>query len=130
MKKKNSFNLIRGFSFALLWMISLCAVAQNITVSGTVYDTNGEPLVGVTILVQGTSVGTVTDMDGNFTLTNVDPNATLEASYVGMTTQTVAVDGRTSLNITLEEDAEILEELVVIGYQTIRKADLTGAVSV
>lgn len=60
MKKKNSLNLIRRFSFALLWMISLCAVAQNITVSGTVYDINGEPLLGVTILVQGTSVGTVT----------------------------------------------------------------------
>ena len=130
MKKKNSLNLMKGLLPAFVWLFSLCAFAQNITVSGNVYDVNGEPLVGVTLQIQGTSVGTVTDMDGKFTLTNVNPNTTLEVSYVGMTTQAVSINGRTSINITLLEDTEILEELVVIGYQTIRKADLTGAVSV
>ena len=130
MKKKNSIKRLKGLLPALLWVFSFAVFAQPITVSGTVYDTNGEPLVGVTLQVQGTSVGTVTDLDGTFRLTNVNPNALLEVSYVGMRTRIVSLNGRTSISITLEEDTEMLEELVVIGYQTIRKADLTGSVSV
>ncbi|RNC64133.1 TonB-dependent receptor [Proteiniphilum sp. X52] len=128
--KKQIFNLSNGVLFVLMWTLSLCLYAQGITVRGVVTDTKGEPLIGVTVQVEGTSTGTVTDIDGNFTLQNVPSNATLEVSYVGMTTQVVALNGRTSVSITLEEDAELLEEVVVIGYQTIRKADLTGSVSV
>jgi len=128
--KKQIFNLSKGFLFLLMWTLSLCLYAQELTVRGVVVDTKGEPLVGATVQVEGTYTGTVTDMDGNFILQNVPSNATLEVSYVGMRTQIVPLNGRTSVNITLEEDTEMLEELVVIGYQTIRKADLTGSISV
>jgi len=128
--KKQVFNLSKGVVFILMWTLSLCLYAQGITVRGVVTDTKGEPLVGVTVQVEGTSTGTITDMDGNFTLQNVSSTATLEVSYVGMKTQVISLNGRTTVNITLEEDTELLEEVVVIGYQTIRKADLTGSVSV
>jgi iron complex outermembrane receptor protein len=77
MKKKNSIKLLKGLLPAVLWVFSFAVFAQPITVSGTVYDTSGGTLVGVTLQVQGTSVGTVTDLDGNFRLTNVNPNASL-----------------------------------------------------
>ena len=128
--KKQVFNLSKGVVFILMWTLSLCLYAQGITVRGVVTDTKGEPLIGVTVQVEGTSTGTITDMDGNFTLQNVSSTATLEVSYVGMKTQVISLNGRTTVNITLEEDTELLEEVVVIGYQTIRKADLTGSVSV
>ena len=128
--EKQVVNFSKGILFLLMWTLSLCLYAQEITVRGVVTDSNGEPLIGVTVQVEGTSIGTVTDMDGNFALQKVPSNATLEISYVGMTTQVVALNGRTTVNIVLEEDTEMLEEVVVIGYQTIRKADLTGSVSV
>lgn len=128
--KKQVFNLSKGVVFILMWTLSLCLYAQGITVRGVVADNQGEPLIGVTVQVEGTSTGTITDMDGNFTLQNVSSTATLEVSYVGMKTQVISLNGRTTVNITLEEDTELLEEVVVIGYQTIRKADLTGSVSV
>lgn len=100
------------------------------TVTGTVVDSNGEPVIGATIVVQGdASKGTVTDADGRYRLTNVPENATLDISYVGMKTQSVSLNGRNSLNVTLLEDTELLDELVVVGYGTLKKANLTGAVS-
>ncbi len=90
--KKQIFNLSKGVLSVLLWTLSLCLYAQGITVRGVVTDTQGEPLVGVTVQVEGTSTGTVTDMDGNFVLQNVPSNATLEVSYVGMTTQVVSLN--------------------------------------
>lgn len=89
---------------------------------------HGDPLIGVTVHVQGTTTGTVTDIDGQFSLPNVPPDATLEVSYVGMTTQTIALNGRTSIDVVLQEDTELLEELVVVGYGQMRRSDLTGAV--
>lgn len=103
---------------------------QNVQVSGQIVDAAGEPLVGVSIVEKGNKTnGTVTDLDGNFTL-KVPANATLVASYVGYRAQEVNVNGKTSLNITLEEDAEVLNDVVVIGYGTVKKADLAGSVSV
>jgi TonB-linked SusC/RagA family outer membrane protein len=128
--KKQIFNLLKGFFFVLLWTSSVCLFAQGLTVRGSVTDINGEPLTGVSVRVEGTTTGTVTDLDGNFILENVPSNSNLEVSYVGMTTQVIPLNGRTSLSIILLEDTELLEELVVIGYQSIRKADLTGSVSV
>lgn len=128
--KKHVVNLSKGMFSLMMWALSLCMYAQGITVKGTVVDTRGEPLIGVTIQLENSTVGTVTDYEGHFTLQNVPNDATLEVSYVGMTTKLIPLNGRTVLNITLEEDTEMLEELVVIGYQTIRKADLTGSVSV
>lgn len=113
MKKEKSLKW-RGLITACMWIISIGLFAQNITVSGTVSDTNNEPVIGATVVVQGdASHGTVTDIDGNYSLTNVSPSATLQFSYVGMTTQLVAVDGKSILNIVLESDTELLEEVVV-----------------
>lgn len=103
---------------------------QGKTITGVIVDNLGEPIIGATIIVVGDAGrGTVTDFDGKFTLSDVPENAMLEVSYVGMQTQTVSAAGISSLNITLAEDAEMLDELVVVGYGTMRKSDLTGAVS-
>src|SRR5690606_26451873 len=115
--------------FLFMWLFPLCLFAQNITVRGTVTDNNNEPLIGVTVQVQGTATGTITDMDGNFVLPDVPSSGILEISYVGMQRQTVPVDGRTFISVVLAEDTETLDELVVIGYGTVRKRDLTGAVT-
>jgi|AGTN01.1.fsa_nt_gi TonB-linked outer membrane protein, SusC/RagA family/TonB-dependent outer membrane receptor, SusC/RagA subfamily, signature region len=128
MKRKVS-NLSRGILFMLLWTFSLCTFAQNVTVTGMVTDTQGESLVGVTIQVQGTSYGTVTDFNGRFTLSNVPPNGTLEVTYVGMHRQVIPINGRTTIDVVLQEDTQSLEEVVVVGYGTQRKVNLTGSVS-
>lgn len=103
---------------------------QGRTITGTVVDNTGETIIGATIVLQGDiSKGTVTDYDGNFTLSGVPDNAVFEVSYVGMKTILVDTQGKTSLDIIMEEDNEMLEELVVVGYGTMKKANLTGAVS-
>ncbi|WP_234364067.1 SusC/RagA family TonB-linked outer membrane protein [Lunatibacter salilacus] len=96
-------------------------------VSGTVVDQNGDPLPGVSILVQGSTTGTVTDLDGKFTIT-VPDGATLVFSFIGYENQLVSVGDQTVLTVTMSEDATSLDEVVVIGYGTIRKSDLTGSV--
>jgi TonB-linked SusC/RagA family outer membrane protein len=129
MKKKISFSFGKGILLAFMWIISLAMFAQQITVKGTVKDTKGEPLIGVTVRVEGTTIGTITDMDGVFTLSNVPGDTTLEFSYVGMKTQRIPVNGRTSIDVVMEEEAEMLEEVVVVGFGTQKKVNLTGAVS-
>ena len=100
------------------------------TITGTVVDKQGETVIGATIVVKGdASKGTVTDFDGNFTLNNIPNDATIEVSYVGMSTILVNTQGKISINIVMEEDNELLEELVVVGYGTMRKRDMTGSVS-
>jgi TonB-linked outer membrane protein, SusC/RagA family/TonB-dependent outer membrane receptor, SusC/RagA subfamily, signature region len=128
--KRKILNLMKGILFALLWSFSVCMFAQSITVRGTVTDESGEALVGVTIQIPGTAIGTITDADGRFVLPNVPSDGTLEISYVGMLSQTVALNGRTTINVVLQEDAEILDELIVVGYGTMRKSDVTGALAV
>lgn len=108
--------------------VPVCAYAQNVTVKGLVKDDAGEPLALVSIAEQGTSNGTVTDLDGNYSI-SVPSNATLQFSFMGYTTVTEQVNGRTTINVTLSEDAELLEEVVVIGYGVQKKSDLTGAVA-
>ena len=103
---------------------------QGKTVTGTIIDGNGEPVIGATVVVQGDATkGTVTDIDGNYILTNVPENATLVVSYVGMQTQNIPLSGRSSVNLTLQEDSELLDEVVVVGFGTQRKVNLTGAVA-
>jgi len=105
-------------------------LAQAVAVSGTVKDgVNGEPLPGVTIVVKGTSSGTASGIDGSFSLQVPDANAVLIFSFIGYANQEVPVNGQTTLNITLQSDAKALEEVVVIGYGTIKKSDLTGSVA-
>ena len=106
--------------------VLMSAFAQQ-TASGVVTDPTGEPIIGASVLEDGTSNGTITDFDGNFSLT-VKPGAMLVVSYVGYKSQTLAA--ATNMKIVLEEDNELLEEVVVTGYTTQRKADLTGAVAV
>ena len=104
--------------------------AQITKVTGTVIsEEDGLPVVGASILVKGTTVGTVTDMDGKFTLSNVPSSAkTLVVSFIGMATQEVAI--KQTVNITLKSDAEVLEEVVVTGYGVQRKASFTGAAAI
>ena len=101
---------------------------RKISLSGQVVDINNEPVIGASVLEEGTLNGSVTDVNGNFTL-NVNENGRLVVTYVGYATQIVPVQGRTTIRIALEETNESLDELVVIGYGVVRKRDLTGAVS-
>jgi len=102
---------------------------QGKTVTGKVTDVDGESLPGVTVLIKGTSKGTTTDIDGNFTLTDVSENEILQFSYVGMLAQEITVGSRAKIDITMVEDAIGLEEIVAIGYGFMKKSDLTGSVA-
>ena len=104
-------------------------VKQSRIIRGQVLDETGTPLIGVSVLIKGTSVGTVTDLDGNFTLDIPSNSNTLEVSYIGYITKTITVGNNRELNIQLEPDTQALDEVVVIGYGTMKKRDLTGAVS-
>ncbi|HHU25028.1 MAG TPA: SusC/RagA family TonB-linked outer membrane protein, partial [Bacteroidales bacterium] len=110
-------------------MYSFGVFAQNVNVTGLVTDTRGEPLIGVTIQVQGTAHGTVTDFDGKYLIPAVPADAILEVSYVGMKSETINVNGRSVIDITLEEDTGVLEEVVVVGYGIQKKASVTAAIS-
>lgn len=112
----------------LLCLIPLCSITQNIMVKGIVKDNFGEPVIGANVTEKGTTNGMITDLDGNFSLT-VQKNATLVISYIGYVTQEIAIKGNTNLNITLKEDSKALEEVVVIGYGTARKSDVTGSIA-
>ena len=113
---------------ALMTVTSVMAYAQG-SVSGTVVDAAGEAVIGASVVVKGTSVGTVTDLDGRYTIQNVPQGATLVFSYVGYRTQSIAVGGKSQLNVTLEEDKQLLDEVVVVGYGVQRKSDVTGALT-
>ena len=102
--------------------------SKNKRVSGTVKSTNGESIIGANVKVTGTTIGCITDIDGNFTL-EVPENAKLTVSYIGFQTQEIAIDGKSLVNVVLKEDTEMLEEVVVVGYGTQKKVDLTGAVA-
>ncbi|WP_297089384.1 SusC/RagA family TonB-linked outer membrane protein [uncultured Draconibacterium sp.] len=129
---KNKKSIQKAFSFLMFCLffvaVSASAFAQQKAVSGKVVDDNGEALPGVTVVVKGTSTGTVTDIDGNFSLSNVTSESVLTISFVGMLTQEIAVGSQTSIDVTLKTDAVGLEEVVVVGYGTQSKATLTGAV--
>ena len=124
-----------------IWMLFICLGmlfgvsqamfaqgAQKQKVTGTVTDESGEPLIGVTVMENGASVGAITDLDGNFTL-DAPSNATLTFSYVGYLTQNVKLNGNSRLNIVLKEDNALLDEVVVVGYGIQRKSDVTGALT-
>jgi TonB-dependent SusC/RagA subfamily outer membrane receptor len=113
----------------VVFFVSYIAIAQQL--SGTITDADsGLPLPGATVLVKGTTNGTTTDFDGIFQLTNVSTNAILVISYIGYETQEIAVNNTTNFTIALSSAADALEEVVVVGYGTQRKKEVTGAVSV
>ncbi|WP_066217756.1 SusC/RagA family TonB-linked outer membrane protein [Formosa haliotis] len=112
-----------------VFMISLSAFSQERDIKGKVMDKEGIPLAGATLIIKGTNKGTTTDFDGLFTL-ETKTGDILEISYVGMKKQTINVGQSSTLNITMEEDAAALDEVIVIGYGTVKKTDLTGSVAV
>ena len=109
-------------------LLPMCIFAQQITVQGVVKDQTGETVIGASVMEKGTTNGTITGINGDFSL-NMSPNGTLVVSFVGYKTQEVQVKGQKQLQVVLSEDAEMLDEVVVIGYGTMKKSDLTGAVS-
>ena len=109
-------------------LLPMCMFAQQITVQGVVKDQTGETVIGASVMEKGTTNGTITGIDGDFSL-NMSPNGTLVVSFVGYKTQEVQVKGQKQLQVVLSEDAEMLDEVVVIVYGTMKKSDLTGAVS-
>lgn len=118
--------MIKRFLFLFFVFFALIARSQNIAITGTVTDVNKEPLMGVNVLIKGTTTGVITDLDGNFSLQG-KKGSTLVFSYVGMVSQEVVFNG-TPLSVVLKDDAKALEEVVVVGYGTMRKKDLTGSV--
>ena len=99
------------------------------TISGIILDKNGDPIIGASILVKGTTNGTITDLDGKYNLANVPENSTLEISYIGYKTQSLKATDKSLVNITLHEDTEVLDEVVVVGYTPMRKSDFTGSLA-
>ncbi len=116
--------MIMACIFALLCISSTYAQKK---VTGTVADASGEAVIGASVVVKGTTNGTITDMDGKFELSNVPNNGTLTISYVGYLTQDVSVAGKNSLKVTLKEDTKTLDEVVVVGYGVQKKSDVTGS---
>ena len=114
----------------LIFISGILAFGQKVQVTGKVNQSTGEPLPGVNVIEKGTVNGAVTSAEGDYSITVADQNAVLVFSYVGYLTQEIPVKGMTSVNVILEEDMTVMEEVVVIGYGTIKKKDLTGAVSV
>ena len=129
-KIKQYFSMQRVLLLALLFvcLAPLSALAQTIQLTGTVTDTKGESLIGASVLEKGTSNGCITDVDGNFTLT-VSPKATMVISYVGYVTQEIPLNGQKNIKIALKDDSEMLDEVVVVGYGTMEKKQVTSSVT-
>ncbi len=125
MKHKNKKN---GFLFILCMLLSTLTFAQQRELTGTVKDNKGEPLPGVSILVKSTNTGTATDMDGKYTL-KVSTGDVLVFSFIGYKPQTIAIADQKVLDVTMQDDVEQLQEVVVIGYGAVKKNDATGSVT-
>ena len=116
---------------ALTLFMFIPALAQKVTVTGTVIDPDGDPAIGASVTVQGQpGMGAATDMDGNFSISVPNANATLVVAYVGAQTQTIPLNGRTNITVNLAGDNQVLNERGVIGYGTVKKEDATGSVAV
>lgn len=126
-KRRFKLEVSRWLGFVLVSLVSVQALAQSKTVTGTITDSSGEGLPGATVLIEGTATGTTTDVNGGFTL-EADESDILVFSYVGFQTQSISVAGRTTFNIALEEGS-VLDEVVVIGYGASQKKDVTGSVA-
>ncbi|MBR1447350.1 MAG: TonB-dependent receptor [Prevotella sp.] len=120
---------IRRLALLLLCLVCSTGAFAQSRVTGTVVDATGEPIIGASVMVKGTSNGAVTDYDGKFTINQVPSNANIVISYLGFRTQTVPVDGKQNFSISLEEDKQMLDEVVVVGYGVQRKSDVTGALT-
>ncbi len=129
MNKKMKLLSVLGLVTAILFLFSPMVTAQSLSISGKVIDKNSEePVIGASVLIEGTSNGTITDLDGNFMLSNVPSKGNLVVSYIGYATQTT-IDGKSSFSIVLAEDTETLDEVVVVGYGVQKNLNLTGSVA-
>lgn len=125
------FKTMTRLSACLVLTLASCAAAYAQSakvVSGTVKDQNGEPLIGVNVLESGTTNGTMTDPDGQYTIKLTTSSPELVFSSIGYKTETIRTGNRSTINLTMQDDEALLEEVVVIGYGTARKKDLTGSV--
>jgi hypothetical protein len=120
--KLNPAKLVLFYLFSLSLVVTN---AQDVTISGVINDLNGNPMLGANIVELGTVNGTMADVNGNFSLDADNAQGTLVISFVGYLTQEIPLEGRTTIEVTLVEDTEDLEEVVVIGYGTVKKSDLT-----
>ena len=120
---------VRRFLFLLVLAVTSSMAWAQGNVSGKVVDATGEPVIGASVVVKGTTTGAVTDIDGNFSIPNVPRNANLEISYIGFKTQSVSVSGKNAINVTLQEDRQMLDDVVVVGYGVQKKSDVTGAMA-
>ncbi|GAE19972.1 TonB-dependent receptor [Bacteroides pyogenes DSM 20611 = JCM 6294] len=119
----------RMLSFAGLVLLSVSFVFAQVAVRGTVKDETGEGIPGASVQVKGTSQGTITDIDGKFSLAAPNKNSVLVVSFIGYTTVEQKVDAQKPMLIVLKEDTKTLDEVVIVGYQEVRKRDLTGSVA-
>lgn len=129
MKPKNPRVMVLSFVWALILMIAPALAAQSLTVSGTVRDTSGEAMTGASVSVKGhQQIGTATDIDGTYRLANVPSDGTLVFSFVGFQAVEVPVQGRTAIDVTMHEDTELLDEVVVVGYGTISRREVSSSI--
>ncbi|WP_298072725.1 TonB-dependent receptor [uncultured Bacteroides sp.] len=117
------------FLTALFSVVAMSGYAQGKTVTGKIIDSTGEPVIGASVLVKGTTNGVISDIDGNFSIQGVANDATLQISFVGYKSQEISVAGKTRIDVTLSEDTEMLDEVVVVGYGVQKKTDVTGALT-
>lgn len=113
----------------LLFLPRILTAQEKLTVRGTINETDGRPMIGVSVVVKGTNIGVASDADGKYELTNVPENAILEISMLSYQTQEISVNNRTTINVEMTEDTQSLEQVVVIGYGTVKKSHLSGSVS-
>ena len=129
---KNKLTQARSFRFfsvcCLLLFFSIALMAQNLTVKGIVKDQTGEAIIGASVLVKGTTLGTITDFDGNFTLMDVPESSLIEVSFVGYLTQEIKASS-SLLNIILKEDNKTLDEVIVVGYGVQKKSVVTASIA-
>ena len=132
MKTMKNMKQSRFILFVLSFLVTSVGnvYAQNVTVTGTVLDSTGEPVIGANVKVAGkSSIGTITDFEGNFSLSVPADTKKLEISYIGMLSQEAVIKPGTPVKVILKEDTEELDEVVVIGYGTVKKRDLTGSMT-
>ena len=122
-------NPVKKLALALLGLASAWTLSAQTTITGVVTDESGEPLIGAGVVVEGTTIGTVTGIDGDYTLTVPADAVNLVFSFIGLSEQTVPIAGQTVINVVLKVDSTFLDEVVVVGYQTVKRRDLLGAVA-
>ena len=122
-------NPVKKLALALLGLVSAWTLSAQTTITGVVTDETGEPLIGAGVVVEGTTVGTITGIDGDYTLTVPADAVNLVFSFIGLADQTIPIAGQTVINVVLTVDSTFLDEVVVVGYQTVKRRDLLGAVA-